>query len=90
MLQELEKAIQKDLDNDFPDVPTLKANFAGLRTPGEPLSVADQLLTIAGAIRNVNVEIDATQEEFDRLLDQLRAEMAKRFDLLRVRLGKRT
>ena len=80
MLDDLEKAVQKDLDADFPGVERLRANFkGGVVPPSKVATVADQLLGVAETIKNINRDIDALQ-----------AEMIARLDDLRKRLGGRS
>jgi hypothetical protein len=61
MLKDLEKAVQDDLDKDFPEASKLKANFT-VKPP--ILSVADQLLAIAKTLESIDQDIDVMQQEF--------------------------
>ena len=76
MLDDLEKAVQKDLDADFPGVERLKANFKGVVPPSKVATVAEQLLGVAESIKGITAEIDALQHE-----------MLTRLDAIRRRLG---
>jgi hypothetical protein len=76
-LDDLEKAVQKDLDADFPGVERLKANFkGGVVPPSKVATVAEQLLGVAESIKGITADIDALQHE-----------MLTRLDAIRRRLG---
>jgi hypothetical protein len=80
MLDELEKKIQNEIDKDFPGVSRLKADFAGKQMPMAAQlhvpSVAEQLLSVAESVKAIHKE-----------MDELQAEMVRRLDVLRGKLG---
>jgi hypothetical protein len=79
MLDELEKAVQKDLDTDFPGVEKLRANFkGGIVPPSKVATVADQLLGVAETIKGINKDIDNLQREMIDRLNELRQRLGGR------------
>jgi len=99
MLKELEKAIQNDLDKDFPEA-KLKADFAKFKGPRTGPSVAEQLLAVAESVKAVQADIDAMQDEYiarisdivgnmHDAMDALRDDLTARCDALRQNMGVR-
>jgi hypothetical protein len=71
-VQELEKSVNAELEQDFPGITKLKADYASR----SPKSVAEQLLIVAESIRSVHREMDALQDE-----------MIARLNIMRKNLG---
>lgn len=78
MLDEMEKAVQADLDADFPGVTKLKADFAGKVPPSKVATVAEQLLGVAETIKSIHRDIDAIQTEMINRLDALRRRLGSK------------
>jgi len=79
MLDDLEKAVQKDLDADFPGVERLRANFkGGVVPPSKVATVAEQLLGVAETIKHIHRDLDALQTEMTTRLDDLRRRLGSK------------
>ena len=77
MLEKIEKAIQDDLDRDFPEVSKLRADFTG-KAVKHQASVAEQLLDLANTVKTIQQDIDAFQEMVVSRLDALRKRLGSR------------
>lgn len=80
-MNDLEKKLQDEIDKEYKDNPNV-SKFAGKPMPAAAQlsvpSVAEQLLGVAESVKAIH-----------RDMDDLQAEMVRRLDALRSRLGSR-